>query len=261
MLRLCTHTPYSAIALFVATFLVCSLETAAQVPTDTLHTEFGCDIHRSPIDTMGEGEFTIPGYQLAVANSPSENMIEIEDVVQNHGFIQSYKINYRGNRGYIDNMCLKEPETGQIRYALDNYARFDSLRSQGFELFLEEMRYPKDHTDGISFVIGFQNISRSRSMRYIDFYVSLYNGVGDRVGGSKRVRGIGPIRPGERGFYAFGPEWYSSSGSCVEIDRIIVTHTDGHRFTYINDLDKIRKDDINPLFDSDIILRGECPRY
>jgi len=141
-------------------------------------------------------------------------------------------------------------------------AKRESLRSQGFGIMLSRVSRGINSADGITvYVIG-ENIAQRNTIKYVTFTFQLFNPVGDPVSGRIRtpsqteVRGVGPIEPGDSFSYGFENLWYSSSGDCVELHRILVEHMDGSTFTYVNDLEPVSQYSEQP-----INLRGDCREF
>lgn len=82
--------------------------------------------------------------------------------------------------------------------------------------------------------VGMQLVATTpgKTVRYVDFYVSMINAVGDpiesRIGSSKaKLEVVGPIEFGgtEEGFYK--AIFYNGSSSCIKTDKVVVTFMDG----------------------------------
>lgn len=69
-------------------------------------------------------------------------------------------------------------------------------------------------------------------MKYIDFYVTPINAVGDavadRITGKSRtgMRYTGPVEAGKPKGGAFDPTWYNNSIKCVKVEEIEITYMD-----------------------------------
>ena len=142
--------------------------------------------------------------------------------------------------------------------------RLEALRRKGYSIMLHGMDLDVNSADGATPRISFSNISTDKTVKYIWFTFRPFNPVGDPVTGrlrgmsTRKMKGVGPIPPGERASFEFDNAWYSATASCVEVHRIRVEHMDGSSFTYVNDLKDIASDESDNLFFSPVSLRGDC---
>ena len=134
------------------------------------------------------------------------------------------------------------------------------LRDKGYGLKLNKMSFSINSADGISPLIVVENIDVKKIIKYIKFTLTPFNTVGDITEGrinnksTIEVRGVGPIKPGDQATYTFDNLWYNGTIGCIETYKIEVEYMDGSFFTYLNDLEDIRKEAKN------VNLRGDC-RY
>lgn len=86
--------------------------------------------------------------------------------------------------------------------------------------------------DGFGYHGYFYNTS-PKVMKYVDFYVTPMNAVGDAVadsitGKSKAgMRYTGPVEPGKLKSGSFKALWYAGSIKCAKIEEIEITYMDG----------------------------------
>lgn len=100
--------------------------------------------------------------------------------------------------------------------------------------FIERWGWHLNSADGIEPYFTFHNTSK-KTIKYIDFYFSVYNAVGDRcylkynksyIG---NVRGVGPVEPSESGSWNWdrATHYTSSDASEMRIIKLVITYMDG----------------------------------
>lgn len=87
--------------------------------------------------------------------------------------------------------------------------------------------------DGVEPYFSFYNTSE-KTIKYVDFYFSLYNAVGDRCylrfekSYTGHVRGVGPVEPGSLGSWEWdrATHYTSADASEMKITKIVITYMD-----------------------------------
>lgn len=135
--------------------------------------------------------------------------------------------------------------------------RLEALRDQGVLMTLDAQGFDKNSADGIASSFRISNISEDKTVKYARLTLRLFNPVGDATPGehspaTQTVRAVGPIEPGDEGYYDFENTWYSSTGSCVELRSVLVQYVDGSSSEYADNLDLVRKEG------SGVNLAGDC---
>ncbi len=104
--------------------------------------------------------------------------------------------------------------------------------------FIERWGWELNSADGIEPSFSFFNTSK-KTIKYLDFYFSIYNAVGDRcylkydrsyIG---KVRGVGPVESYESGSWNWDRATHYTSGDATEmrIIKLVITYMDGTQKT------------------------------
>lgn len=242
ILFLCTHS----LLFFTLTPIISS---AQYEKGDSLSTKFIAEIE----DGYGIGEDT-----KEIKTLPEGAILITKEYINTT--LGHYKVEHEGEIGYIPETSVfkidEENRKGILRWKEER----ERLREEGLELLVSFTNTRLNSADGLSFIVKLFNNSEKRTIKYVRFYLAPFNAVGDMVRGTvegeseKTVRGVGPINPKNDALYEFDNVWYNSTIKCVELRRIDVDYTDGHSFTYINDLAKVIKDK------EDVDMRGDCSK-
>lgn len=107
--------------------------------------------------------------------------------------------------------------------------------------FMQKWGWNLNSAQGIEPYFSFFNTSK-KTIKYVDFYFSIYNPVGDRcylryensyVG---NVRGVGPVEPFDSGSWAWdrATHYTSADASEMRIVKLVITYMDGTKKTIPN---------------------------
>ncbi len=169
---------------------------------------------------------------------------------------------FRGEIGYIAIDYINRDENLVNFYLMKQVEREkeDSARIKEFQLDFVRPYKEKgagltiwniDITDinsanGVSFRIEWAHLIPDKTVKYVDFYVTPFNAVGDVVNcelrGNRQFKGrvTGPIS------FHYGTEssewenaWYNNTVRCIRLDQVNVYYTDGSNYTYIKELPKL----------------------
>lgn len=84
----------------------------------------------------------------------------------------------------------------------------------------------RDNTiDFIDIDITIVNLSK-KTIKYVTVYIDGFNAVDDKVGSTKIVRGIGPIKFANRGVYGFENVWLTNIVETISIPQIKIEYMD-----------------------------------
>jgi len=107
--------------------------------------------------------------------------------------------------------------------------------------FMQKWGWNLNSAQGIEPYFSFFNTSK-KTIKYVDFYFSIYNPVGDRcylryensyIG---NVRGVGPVEPFDSGSWAWdrATHYTSADASEMRIVKLVITYMDGTKKTIPN---------------------------
>lgn len=216
-------------------------------------------------DTFLRAEATFSSRNNYVSDI-SESTLAVLKAISTDG--NYYKIddgNYVGwlHYTYVSDLRIVRQEKQKVldyeeKLLMFNEENLKPLREKGYGILLKKMSYSTNSAKGVTPSVTFENIERTKIIKYITFTFTPYNPVGDIAFGNIRnlstseARGVGPIRPGEEASFSFENLWYNDTIKCIVINKIRVEHMDGSIYTYIKDLADIRKDS------KSIKLNNEC---
>lgn len=237
-------------------FVVCLPSNAtAQEKGDSLFVEYGIQLNADA--TQFEDSDDVKTVENLVRG-------DILILLESEPTFDDYEVKHKSNAGYVDSSAVSFINDKNRDDVFSFRNKKKRLREQGFELLLYSSGEIVNSADGVSFYVNLLNNSKSRTIKYIRFYIAPFNPVGDMVKGDvqdrseKTVRAVGPIKPDNDAHYEFDNVWYNATIECVEIRRVDVEYMDGHEFVYINDLSKILKeDDVLQGLDG-VNIRGDC---
>ena len=91
---------------------------------------------------------------------------------------------------------------------------------------------------GIDVQIDFTNLSKTETIKYLNFTVKAYNSVGDPVGGeirsssNRNLQATGPYRPGTYKDLFWGTQYYNWSIKCVRVTKATIRYMSGKTKSY-----------------------------
>ena len=114
---------------------------------------------------------------------------------------------------------------------LTNYT--NKIQKKAPNGFVDSWGWNLNSVYGVEPYFSFYNLS-NKTIKYVDFYFSLYNAVGDRcylkydksyIG---NVRGVGPIKPFDKGYWNWERATHYTTGDASEmrINKIVLTYMD-----------------------------------
>jgi|GEM_PF-3085989 len=108
-----------------------------------------------------------------------------------------------------------------VKVNVINYRSIDLHKTALFDYKVTGENY------SIGFDISVVNLTKSaKTIKYIYFTVTATNAVDDKIG-TRTVRGIGPIKPGDIGSYNFEDTFYSKTAEYLSLDAIKIQYMDG----------------------------------
>ncbi|NLG18827.1 MAG: hypothetical protein GX556_15995 [Fibrobacter sp.] len=136
-----------------------------------------------------------------------------------------------------------------------------TARTEGFSSIIKDIKskykylliynvnlYQNSYSSGVSVEIEYRSTS-DKVIKYIDFYLTPYNEVGDSVNcsithlTSKNLRVTGPLQPfnfnaynQENNVSAWKNVWYNSTISCVKLNKIVITFIDNTKVILIKNI-------------------------
>ena len=117
---------------------------------------------------------------------------------------------------------------------LYTYVKFKSdIQKEAPYGFIGNWGWNLNSADGVEPYFSFFNTSE-KTIKYVDFYFSLYNAVGDRCylrydkSYTGHVRGVGPVEPGSYGSWEWdrATHYTSADASEMKITKIVITFMD-----------------------------------
>lgn len=136
---------------------------------------------------------------------------------------------------YKDSLIQKKYSLNQAiefnNKELTNYT--NKIQKKAPNGFVDSWGWNLNSVYGVEPYFSFYNLS-NKIIKYVDFYFSLYNAVGDRcylkydksyIG---NVRGVGPIKPFEKGYWNWERATHYTTGDASEmrINKIVLTYMD-----------------------------------
>lgn len=155
---------------------------------------------------------------------------EITDVLkQNKKFKEYLEI-------WHDSLALHNDYTnhGAKMINLYTYLKFKSdIQKEAPYGFIGNWGWELNSADGVEPYFSFYNTSE-KTIKYVDFYFSLYNAVGDRCylkydkSYTGHVRGVGPVEPGSLGSWEWdrATHYTSADASEMKITKVVITYMD-----------------------------------
>lgn len=115
--------------------------------------------------------------------------------------------------------------------------RIEALREKEHSVVLRGQTFEKNSANGITLGIEVENISDSKTVKYLTIHWKLFNPVGDPAdveqgagSAEAQTKLVGPLKPMEGSYTEFKNVWHSKVGGCAEIREIKVEHIDGSTY-------------------------------
>lgn len=232
-------------------FLLCRVSFAQYNKGDSLVVDISTEIKVEP-GPSGKGVKEVPQGSILV--------IEGYDKASKFSTTYYYKVSYDGEGGYVSDNFVQKVDDSNRSEVLSYNRKKENLREKGMELILFSSGVRVGSADGASFFADILNNSNDKTIKYVKFHVVPFNPVGDVVSGEvegeseKVVRAVGPIEPGKPASFNFDNVWYNSTIDCVELRRVDVEYMNESSYKYIEDLEKIVKNE------EEVEIEGECSK-
>lgn len=145
-----------------------------------------------------------------------------------------FKIHYSAFRDSLQNNRDMDKEYLNVYNSGSLLNYLDELKKEAPYGFLLSWGWNSNSVNGIEPNFAFMNMAK-KTIKYVDFYFSVYNDVGDRCyldfGRSSvgHVRGVGPVESLESGSWSWdSPTHYTSAdASEMRIVKLVLTYMDG----------------------------------
>lgn len=140
------------------------------------------------------------------------------------------------NMVWKDSIAAHEYKSGLVPYLINRMAYeeyFENIRKDAPYGFIKDWGWELNSAAGIEVNFEYTNTNK-KTIKYIDFYFSVYNGVGDicQIRGSgnvAHVRGVGPVETFETSSWNWdhASHYTSYSASNMRVVKLVITYMDG----------------------------------
>ena len=162
-----------------------------------------------------------------------------------------FEIDFGNREGWVFGESVMEARDFRNNYVTEDEREnhIEQMRSRGYAAIVHGMAFDKE----LQMVgIGVHNITENNIIKYARAEWTLYNRVGDPVGGSMvETEVVGPIKPGRVGSKVFYP-WEESKGTCAVLNRLKVELMNGKTQVFEDVLPEITR------FTNNKRLEGDC---
>ena len=215
----------------------CTIESSKTLPTHTavvVVRKVPCVSRRGPsfnkefLEVLYAGKTRfVPAESVFLADKPAKLFAALEPA-QVTASIESWR---------LTSLLAKKYELETVMKALD------ATEKHGVALLKAGIFDASPHTEGTGFEVEIFNPTK-KTIKYITFTVVGLNAVGDPVrdsvrGNSPKLRGIGPIEPGETGSYSKDYMWMTDIVQSFRIQSVKVEYMDGSS-RIVSDVNKVR---------------------
>lgn len=172
----------------------------------------------------------VPNIKMLGRSLSTMHYAEINDVLkQNKTFKEYLEI-------WHDSLALHNDYTNDAAQMinLSTYLKFKSdIKKEAPYGFVENWGWNLNYADGVEPYFSFYNTS-DKTIKYVDFYFTLYNAVGDKCylrynkSYTGNVRGVGPVEPNSLGSWEWerATHYTSADASEMKITKIVITYMD-----------------------------------
>jgi hypothetical protein len=196
-------------------------------------------------DTGGFTEDIDANFKLAILGTITcgEKKYYISEVNRNRIMVNARYIIIDNNLSFNEISTITQ--NSKYKKAIESYSKdLNNNRKREFQTYLEKqksvgiilMNYSVEDvsevTDGVTAMFEVFNPT-NKSIKYVTFYVSGINAVGDKVYNIRQqnniseFRGIGPIKSNESASYEWEYAWFTDVVETLKINKVKIQYMDG----------------------------------
>lgn len=202
-----------------------------------------------------DGYYVVPRTRERVYSRPTRRAPEIGKIystqtsprvvevfsVKEQEYSNWWEVEHEGRKGYIST-----PKIESLRPYIPTALPPSMDQFNGYEddrLLITGVEPSRPNTaGGVDIQVGAMNPDSGEKLKYIRYWVSPFNAVGDKVQGETRrrdeaaLRVTGPVEAdGDEDWSTWKNVFYNSSIVCAEINKVEITYMDDSRDTWVGD--------------------------